>query len=223
MQNGDNMPDARFTYMEGIPDEEIEAACVDFSSAGLKCESRKIDAPGPWMAHEWFIPTAIVLYITNPYLKSFLGEMGKDHYNLLKEVVPKLWKRFFGANTKVPEIAVISGRAIRNVEYTHTFSMTATSNDGRELKFMLAESINEEDFVTSAEAFLDFLCKHYRGDSEAVIPRHLNIKGIDDHLFVCLSRETREICFLDPLPKEVREKMAHNKAGSPDAKSRAAD
>jgi len=204
------MADARFIYIKGIPDEAIEGACLDLSSAGVECEFRKTDSPGPWMLPEWFIPTAIVLYIAKPYLESFLGEMGKDHYGFIKKAVGRLWGRFFGANTKVPETSVVSEGTIRKSEYTRKFSIIATSKDGREVKLMLPEEIGEEDFALSTGAFLDFLCRHYRGDDDAVIPKQFNVKGIDGHVFVSLSADRRRIHFLDPLPKDVRDRLKHN-------------
>lgn len=205
------MIDARFTYFHGIPEEVMADACSELASVGLSCESCKREALVQLNSLEWFAPTAIVLYIAKPYLESFLGEMGNDDYILLKKAVGKLWGRFFGAKTKVPEITVLSGGKIQKPEYTHKFSVTASLNDGREVKLMFTEKMSEEEFVRSTDAFLDFLCRHYQGDADAVVPGKFNVKAIDYHVFVSLSPDKRGINFLYPLPKHARDPLSHNK------------
>ena len=149
--------------------------------------------------------------------------MGKDHYGFLKKGIGRLWARFFGKDTTVPKVKVMTGGGIRKSEYTHTFSVVAHANDGRTIEFMLPEDIGEDEFTLHIDAFLDFLCKHYDGDHNAAIPSKFNVKGIDDHVFVSLSVDKRKIHFIDPLPTHVRNQLSHNKANSADAKNRAAD
>ena len=210
------MVNARMIYFEGIPDHEIKRACLDLESVGLTCEPCRMEVPGPQNLPEWFIPTAIVLFITRPYLESFLGEMGKDHYGLLKKGVGKLWARFFGKDTTVPPVTVMTASGIRESEYTHTFSVVATTNDNRSIKLMLPQGIGETEFALHVEAFLDFLHRQYAGDDSAVIPKTFSVKGIDDHIFVTLSADKAGLRFLDALPKDVRERMAHNQPSSAD-------
>jgi len=203
-------------YFEGIPDQEIRRACSDLESVGLKCEPWRMEAPGPQNSLEWFIPTAIVLFIAKPYLESFLGEMGKDHYGLLKKGLGRLWVRFFGRDTTVPPVTVMTAGGIRKPEYTHTFSVVAATNDDRSIKLMLPDGIGEAEFALHMGAFLDFLCRHYAGDDNAAIPRRFSVKGIDDHVFVTLSADKRGVRFLDPLPTDVRDQMTHNQPSPAD-------
>jgi hypothetical protein len=142
--------------------------------------------------------------------------MGKDHYRLVKKGLSRLWGRFFGKDTTIPEVTVISGGRIRKPEYTYTFSVVASTNDERMIKLMLPADVGEDDFALHMEAFLDFLCRHYAGHANAVIPSSFSVKGIDDHIFVTLAKDRRSVRFLDPLPKDIRNKMAHNQPGPAD-------
>ena len=51
----------------------------------------------PFAAIEWLMPTAIVAYIAKPYFESFLKEMGKDHYEFVKNGLKKIYARVAGA------------------------------------------------------------------------------------------------------------------------------
>ena len=204
------MSDVRLIYFDWIPDQEIDRACSDLRDVGLECESFKTRPPGPWNSVEWFVPTAIVLIIAKPYLQSFLGEMGKDHYSLLKKGVAKLWRHFFSKDTTVPDVTLMSKGGILKSEYTHTFSVVAETNDGRMIKLLLPADIGEDDFALHFDVFIDFLCRHYAGDEGAAVPSCFCVKEIDDQIFVTLAENRQNVRFLDPLPRDIRNDMVNN-------------
>ena len=210
------MSDAQLIYFDKIPEQEVDRACSDLRDVGLECESCKMPSQGSWNSPEWIIPTAIFLFITKSYLQGFFGEMGKDHNGLFKKVAARLWGHFFGKDTTVPEFRIMSRDCIWKPEYTRTFSVVADTNDGRKFKLMFPADIGEEDFALHVNVFIDFVCRHYAGDEDAVVPSCFNIKGIDDQVFVTLAENRRSVRFLDPLPKDIRNEMLHNQSSPAD-------
>jgi len=215
-KKGKMMSDAQLIYFEEIPDQEVDRACLDLRDVGLECKSCKMPSPGPWNSPEWIVPSAIILFIAKPYLQGFLGEMGKDHYGLLKKRLARLWSRFFSKDTTVPEFKIMSRDRIWKPEYTHTFSVVADTNDGRKFKLMFPADIDEDDFALHVEVFIDFVCRHYAGDEDAVVPSCFSVKGIDDQIFVTLAGNRRSVRFIDPLPRDIRNEMLHNQSSPAD-------
>lgn len=88
------MPKAiRLSYTTHISPEifaEFERI-VAAEGLGLHIEQR--DEDGPFAGFEWLVPTAVVLFIGKSYCDGFLGEMGKDHYALLKAGLKSLYSR----------------------------------------------------------------------------------------------------------------------------------
>lgn len=213
---GEIMSDARLIYFEEIPDQEIDRVCSDLRDVGLECDSCKMPSPGLQNSLEWFVPTAIVLFITQSYFKGFLSEMGKDHYGRSKKWSTRLWGRFFGKDTTVPKFLMMGGGCTWKPKYTHTLSVVADTNDGRKFKLMFPADIGEEDFALHVDVFIDFVCRHYAGDDNAMIPNCFSVKGIDDQTFVTLAKNRQSVKFLDPLPRDIRNDMVNNQPSSAD-------
>jgi hypothetical protein len=59
----------------------------------VKVETRE---PQTYASLEWFIPTALVVYIAKSYFDGFLREAGKNNYRSLKNALTSIWGLFFG-------------------------------------------------------------------------------------------------------------------------------
>jgi hypothetical protein len=203
------MPDLILVHRKDIPEEVMTAACLELNNTGLSCERKEIGVTGPYSSLEWLIPTAIVLFISEPYLKSFLGEMGKDHYNILKTALAGLGRKLFGKPGTIPEIKLMTaGGKVKKDRCSYTFSIIADSKDGRVIKLMFPEKITEHEVSLATEVFVEFCRCHYAGEKSGDIPKKFNIKGIDEQIIVMVNRKTRGIEFLDPLPAHVRKSLS---------------
>ena len=115
----------------------------------------------PFAAIEWLMPTAIVAYLTKPYFESFLKEMGKDHYGLLKKGLQELYARVAGP--KAPEMVLIStaGKINKEQLYSLFFSVVVDGPDDHQFKLLIPRHITESEYKLALEAFLQFAAHLY--------------------------------------------------------------
>ncbi len=107
-------------------------------------------------AIEWLMPTAIVAYLAKPYFESFLKEMGKDHYGLVKEGLKKIYARVAGP--KAPEVSLVStaGKVKKEQPYSLFFSVIFEGPDGSRFKLLIPRPVTEIEYGLAINAFLDF-------------------------------------------------------------------
>jgi hypothetical protein len=79
----DTVPHLAIVQIDTVPEEFLShfTTIVRTDGLSLLVQSR----PSlPYAGIEWYMPTALFVYIAKPYFESFLKEMGKDHYEVLK-------------------------------------------------------------------------------------------------------------------------------------------
>lgn len=108
---------------------------------------------------EWLIPTSLVLYITRPYFDGFLSEMGKDHYQLLKKGVRRLWAKTRNMNVKF--ISAGKYKVRQKSPYSLNFSIMTVSEDSLLFKFLFLSSLNDDEFEITLNEVLNFLSVLY--------------------------------------------------------------
>ena len=145
------------SYSQGAVPDEIAA---DFASAvsgvGLRVDVRS-EKPPIRAGIEWLLPTAVVVYLAHAYLGGFLGEMGKDHYALLKRQVAGLGQRLLHHGD--PEVAMVttSGVASTGDVYSLAFSVVARVADHRRVKLLVPKAASEAEIAAGIEAFFALL------------------------------------------------------------------
>ena len=100
-----NNPHLAVSYIEKFPPERFVRFSSDVEAPSLNILIESRPEPGPFAALEWLIPTAVIVYIAKSYFESFLKEMGKDHYVLLKKGLRNLGASLLGNNA--PQIRLI--------------------------------------------------------------------------------------------------------------------
>lgn len=181
-------PHILISYLKSFP---IQEDIIKFESAisSPKLEL-VVDArdPIPFAALEWFIPTAIVIYISKSYFDSFFSEMGKDHYSLLKDAIKNFGAKYIKEDRfKISYIASGREKISSDNIYTNVFSIMSETQSGLRVKLLLQKDIAEEEYFIAVELFLGVL--------EALDSSHAS-QGM---IFVGFDRQTKKIEFLDPL------------------------
>jgi hypothetical protein len=136
--------------------------------AGFAVE--KEDSPGPFASIEWFLPTAIAIYIFTPYYQGFLSKMGEDHYDYVREVISKkFYTAFFGPKKKVNTYLVNSkGRVGKIPVFSRNlaFYATATHNGlSFRVKLLFLENATSEEVESSINSF-KHLCVNFDKSSQ---------------------------------------------------------
>lgn len=126
------IPHIGFTHDENIPREFLTEFEESVRADGLEVQFHPIPSGTAYAGIEWLMQTAIVAYVAKPYFECFLKEMGKDHYNLLKEGFKKLYAKVSGP--RAPEVTLIAtaGKVAKEQPYS-SLRLPLTSTLGHDL------------------------------------------------------------------------------------------
>lgn len=153
----DTPPHIRFMHDETLPREFLADFEESVRADGLEIQFHAFQFGTAYAAIEWLMPTAIVAYIAKPYFDSFLKEMGKDHYNLLKEGLKKLYSKVAGPRAPEVKIVATAGKVTKEQPYSLFFSIVAEVADGIIFKLLIQHPISQKEYETLISKFLAFL------------------------------------------------------------------
>ena len=85
-------PDIAVIFEETIPSEIFEDFENNVKADGLNLIVESRQPTGPMACPEWFIFPVVAAFISKSYFDGFLKEMGKDHYQSMKESLSNLTK-----------------------------------------------------------------------------------------------------------------------------------
>jgi len=169
------------------------------SSDKISIETIPIENHGPFAAPEWLVPTAIFAYISKPYFDTFLKEMGKDHYNLLKKGFSYLYENVIGSNA--PKLTVITdssspNKIMKDNPYSLYFSITADSQTKLKFKLLIRKECTFETYQETINTFLDFLENYHNNKLDASFIEELHKNHISKTILVAYDTNTSMLKFL---------------------------
>lgn len=191
------------SYIENLPGDSFECFKADVEEPGLRLliEARR---PTIYAALEWLMPTVVVAYIAKPYFESFLKEMGKDHYLLLKSGLKKLGIKFLGKNA--PQINVIQRKGKieqSQKKYSFAFSVMTEISEQLRAKLLFDANFSEDESAHALERFLEWV-EHLQSGATSLS----ELKGFSDVLtiggtiLIAFNPEENKLEAVDPLPKK---------------------
>lgn len=159
-----NTPDIAISYEDhfssGLFNDFIEST----NEEGLNVIVEPRESDGVYAGLEWFLPTAIIVFIGKSYFDGFLKEAGRDHYNKLKGSLSNLTDKTMSIPRIEPLIIASSPNKIReNNPYTFVLSIYAESNDGNKFKLLLPKVSSTVDYTDIVFTFLNFLDDYHCG------------------------------------------------------------
>jgi hypothetical protein len=159
--------------------------------------------PGPFAGLEWLMPTAVIVYITKPYFESFLGEAGRDHYQLLKKSLAKLSSRFTGAGAPVTRLFFSDGKVkTPEPKYSLTYSVVGEIGDGLSAKLLLQATFTADQCNEALISFLHFLDSLHNGTLDVASVIGLSdAKPVGRTLLLAYDAESKSLVVVDPRAK----------------------
>ena len=202
-------PNVGVLYVDRIEDSFFDEfiSTVDRDDLGLLVEGRP--ESGPFACAEWFIPTAIAVFLGKPYFESFLKEMGKDHYSLLKKGISGLCVKTVSSRRFEPVLmSSPSGKINQSNPYTLSFSVMADTGDGYSFKLLLPKLKEDFDYHKATDRFMDFIADYH---SDGELSQAFDTIKLSDApggtVLVRYNPKTSKIEWQDHLPSEVRARL----------------
>jgi len=171
------------------------------SSDKLSLEVIEVPKSGPMAGVEWLLPTATIIIIAKPYFQSFMSEMGKDHYILLKKGLNNLRGKFFGKDVS-QRVLVTSSNAQNKVKnkYSFDFSIIIEAKNEKNFKLLIPKEVTQEEYENTINVFLDYVEQYYD-----------NKINIDDDKFIfgktallTYDKKLGKLEFINPLPSRPK-------------------
>lgn len=156
-------PEILLIYEEHLPNILFQDFKEDLSNDKITVLIESRPQSGPQACLEWFIFPLVAAYISKPYFQAFFGEMGKDHYAILKKKFSETTKKVMQLPKIEPTLVGTAGKVSKNNPYTLAFSIYAEASDNRTFKLLLPKPEEETDYDEIVEIFLDFLSEHHAG------------------------------------------------------------
>lgn len=195
-------PHIAILHVDTVTPETFAGFLQTVNADGLSVYVESRESGGSFAAIEWLIPTAIFAYISKSYFDSFLKEMGKDHYTLLKKGLNSLYSKALGP--QAPEVTLIStaGKVRAEQPYSLFYSIVAEGEGGQQIKLLLACNSSKEEYEASVSAFLSFVESIHTNTLDATTLDALKMVRVVGHtLLVAYNPATGEVEPIDPLPK----------------------
>lgn len=159
-------PDIALIYEESLPESLFQGFQEGLSNEKVTVLVEPRPPSGPQACLEWFIFPVVAAYISKPYFEAFFGEMGKDHYAILKRKLSETTTKVMSQPKIEPTLFGTSGKISKDNPYTLAFSIYAEANDKCRFKLLLPKSAEDNNYNEIIEIFLDFLSEYHSGLKE---------------------------------------------------------
>jgi len=153
--------------------------------------------PPAYAGLEWYIPTALCIWIIKPYADGLMKEMAKDHYAFLKQHMQKLYQRFLASDRALRvRVCGTQGKVAEVPTFAREFSFEAKIGAEQKVRLLFRETCTLEDARRGTELF----CK---------LVEELADDTVTSSLVSALRNETRrsgwsKLVYFDPEHDQLR-------------------
>ncbi|ELB2048012.1 hypothetical protein QNZ80_003148 [Vibrio parahaemolyticus] len=194
-------PDIGLIFVEGLPEEVFTQFKADVDADGVNVIVESKEPHGPMACPEWFILTAVAAFVAKSYFDGFLKEMGKDHYNILKNSLSDTTKKVMKTPRIEPTLFGSEGKLSSNNPFSLAFSIYAEAENGYIFKLLVPKNTHDLDYGLIVSKFLDFLTDYHLGlqTLESVGCAWIGPRPPGNMIFVHYNQETDAIEWLNAL------------------------
>lgn len=143
----------------------IENNPIDLEIETLNCDGLtiKVDKHGitAYACLEWMIPSLVFAYISKPYFDGFLGEMGANHYNVLKNWIYKQNQKFKIFSTTTITASESTNKVSDSNMPNNFFAVYFKTPQGNRLKVFMPDCHSDEEDIKALSSILDDIQKMY--------------------------------------------------------------
>ncbi|MFT6138580.1 MAG: hypothetical protein ACJAUJ_001675 [Salibacteraceae bacterium] len=156
-------PDIGVVFEERIPHDFFDSFQNDIKAEGLDLVVESREPTGAMACAEWFIFPIVAAFIGKSYFDGFLKEMGKDHYQSLKNSFSNLTTKVMNNPRIEPTLFGTAGKISTNNPFSLAFAIHAEAESGYRFKLLLPKSTGDCDYNLITSKFMDFLSDYHLG------------------------------------------------------------
>jgi hypothetical protein len=190
-------------FSEIVSNDIVDEFVSTISTSGLSLSVEREEEVPIQAGLEWLAPTALIVFLAKPYFQSFLSEMGKDHYNLLKKALKAIANRLLGRSGPKIHLIHSRGKAKSSGEYSLAFSIYVEVSEKLNLKLLFPSELQEEGVHEIIEAYSNFIETLYAGQlDETLIQKLSGGRVIGKTMLIAYNIEAKELSPVDPIPRK---------------------
>ena len=151
------------------PDAEAELgdAIKDLEGAGLACAVEHQDL-GPQAFIEWLFPTAVLIWVGEKYFGAMLAEAGKDHYQVLKRGLGRLYDKTLSRGASViRRLRRQDGALTADKSFSGNLSFAYASPEGWTVKLLFPLDVSTSQYERACVEFAGLIADHARDRSSS--------------------------------------------------------
>ena len=156
-------PDIAIMYSEYLPKDIFDSFGASVKSENLNVVVQSKPEAGAFLCPEWYIPAAVVAYIGKSYFDGFLKEMGKDHYQTLKEKLSDLTNDVMSRPRIEPVVFGSVGKISGKNPFSAVLAIHSETIDGYTFKLLVPKASASLDYSQHIHVFLEFLSDYHLG------------------------------------------------------------
>ncbi len=192
------LPDIGLVYCESFPEELVSDFKNSLEGFDFKILTETRADDEAYACTEWFIPTAVMLFLSKPYVETIMSKLAEDHYDSVKKTFARLTTKTMSKPRIEPVIIGTPGKLSNENPFSLAFSIYAQANDGNTFKLLLPKPSEKVDYTKIIYSFLDFLNNYHSGVkylSDIGCPE--GVRYPSNTIFVHVNTETGKVEWLD--------------------------
>jgi hypothetical protein len=199
-------PALAIVYGTGFPADGFEEFAETLRNDHLSVHLEERPPLGPLAGVAWMMFTAAFVYVGKSYFDGFLKEIGKEHYQILKNKLAELTKKTMAIPRVEPILMGTAGKIEEDDPFSMAFSVYVEMKDGSRIKLLVPKKSDNVDYSATTAIFLDFIMRCYEeGESvlEEIGAKPPGRPGFNP-ITVAYNPMLGKIEFADPRPKQFR-------------------
>jgi hypothetical protein len=196
-------PKLAVMYQVGFPNAALLRFAETMNDENLTVHVEERPQSGPMAGLMWSMLTTAAAFIGVSYFGGIFKEIGKDHYEKLKEALAELTQKTMDTPRIEPVLFNTAGKVNEDDPYTMAFSIYANLPDGKTAKLLLPKGRPGLDYTPITNAFLDFVARCHEEGSTAIDETGFDQSRVfgNGQIIVACNPDTCKIEWMDPRPK----------------------
>lgn len=163
MIKDDTTPHIGISFPGEFPDELIDKITNELNEEGLHIKTQKREA-GPIIYAStdfWGLMPLVGIFIASSYFNGFLGEMGKDHYVILKNRLKKIIASFRSIEITNITASTAPNKITNEDTQSRVVSLYIQTKSQKTIKVLFDNELTSNDWDNAIDVIFQYVIQNY--------------------------------------------------------------